>query len=143
MVRWPPRATRTDTLFPYTTLFRSHPPAHGAVADFVQDRGRAMRHPVGQERQPGPAGGGLCRSQQPQLHYRPLSGTGRVRSETGEPVAAEAEPMRQEAGAVLIEGGFVEIGDPRDRFELLEVAWQLRREARQDSRRPAWELRNP
>src|SRR3546814_9472383 len=72
MVRWPPRATRTDTLFPYTTLFRSHPPAHGAVADFVQDRGRAMRHPVGQERQPRPAGGGLCRSQQPQLHYRPL-----------------------------------------------------------------------
>src|SRR3546814_19937248 len=25
MVRRPPRSTRTDTLFPYTTLFRSHP----------------------------------------------------------------------------------------------------------------------
>src|SRR3546814_11897037 len=25
MIRRPPRATRTDTLFPYTTLFRSHP----------------------------------------------------------------------------------------------------------------------
>src|SRR3546814_3954696 len=24
--RRPPRSTRTDTLFPYTTLFRSHPP---------------------------------------------------------------------------------------------------------------------
>src|SRR3546814_4439994 len=24
MIRRPPRATRTDTLFPYTTLFRSH-----------------------------------------------------------------------------------------------------------------------
>src|SRR3546814_8750477 len=24
MVRRPPRSTRTDTLFPYTTLFRSH-----------------------------------------------------------------------------------------------------------------------
>src|SRR3546814_10833849 len=24
MVRLPPRSTRTDTLFPYTTLFRSH-----------------------------------------------------------------------------------------------------------------------
>src|SRR3546814_15699553 len=24
MMRLPPRATRTDTLFPYTTLFRSH-----------------------------------------------------------------------------------------------------------------------
>src|SRR3546814_14884037 len=25
MIRPPPRSTRTDTLFPYTTLFRSHP----------------------------------------------------------------------------------------------------------------------
>src|SRR3546814_7756749 len=27
MIRRPPRSTRTDTLFPYTTLFRSFPPA--------------------------------------------------------------------------------------------------------------------
>src|SRR3546814_13378421 len=27
MIRRPPRSTRTDTLFPYTTLFRSHPEA--------------------------------------------------------------------------------------------------------------------
>src|SRR3546814_19970493 len=27
MIRRPPRSTRTDTLFPYTTLFRSHHPA--------------------------------------------------------------------------------------------------------------------
>src|SRR3546814_19971965 len=26
MIRRPPRSTRTDTLFPYTTLFRSRPP---------------------------------------------------------------------------------------------------------------------
>src|SRR3546814_12349673 len=26
MIRQPPRSTRTDTLFPYTTLFRSHAP---------------------------------------------------------------------------------------------------------------------
>src|SRR3546814_3630737 len=26
MIRRPPRSTRTDTLFPYTTLFRSHSP---------------------------------------------------------------------------------------------------------------------
>src|SRR3546814_3544908 len=31
MIRRPPRFTRTDTLFPYSTLFRSKPP--GAVAD--------------------------------------------------------------------------------------------------------------
>src|SRR3546814_8220840 len=29
MIRRPPRSTRTDTLFPYTTLFRSE--AHGAL----------------------------------------------------------------------------------------------------------------
>src|SRR3546814_1988914 len=28
MIRRPPRSTRTDTLFPYTTLFRSHPLGH-------------------------------------------------------------------------------------------------------------------
>src|SRR3546814_17934637 len=35
MIRRPPRATRTDTLFPYTTLFRSkgrHDEAHHAIA---------------------------------------------------------------------------------------------------------------
>src|SRR3546814_11762776 len=35
MIRRPPRSTRTDTLFPYTTLFRSHG-AHGLpVVRFV------------------------------------------------------------------------------------------------------------
>src|SRR3546814_10294161 len=29
MIRRPPRSTRTDTLFPYTTLFRSTPPSAG------------------------------------------------------------------------------------------------------------------
>src|SRR3546814_15532521 len=29
MIRRPPRSTRTDTLFPYTTLFRSDAQAHG------------------------------------------------------------------------------------------------------------------
>src|SRR3546814_2278551 len=31
MIRRPPRSTRTDTLFPYTTLFRSRQPEHGVV----------------------------------------------------------------------------------------------------------------
>src|SRR3546814_3119762 len=30
MIRRPPRSTRTDTLFPYTTLFRSHVAREGA-----------------------------------------------------------------------------------------------------------------
>src|SRR3546814_2092974 len=32
MIRRPPRSTRTDTLFPYTTLFRSADDAAGAAA---------------------------------------------------------------------------------------------------------------
>src|SRR3546814_10222841 len=31
MIRRPPRSTRTDTLFPYTTLFRSHFPKDSCV----------------------------------------------------------------------------------------------------------------
>src|SRR3546814_6693128 len=32
MIRRPPRSTRTDTLFPYTTLFRSRRPSHHVFA---------------------------------------------------------------------------------------------------------------
>src|SRR3546814_5848757 len=53
MIRRPPRSTRTDTLFPYTTLFRSHILATGlAFADRVfQSKhlegkvGRRVDHP--------------------------------------------------------------------------------------------------
>src|SRR3546814_1111442 len=39
MIRRPPRSTRTDTLFPYTTLFRSGPsPLHRQVFNFRQQR---------------------------------------------------------------------------------------------------------
>src|SRR3546814_16564692 len=40
MIRRPPRSTRTDTLFPYTTLFRS--PDLGAVAGDARLRGRHL-----------------------------------------------------------------------------------------------------
>src|SRR3546814_20786701 len=36
MSRRPPRSTRTDTLFPYTTLFRSAAQAHFALGDYDQ-----------------------------------------------------------------------------------------------------------
>src|SRR3546814_6618947 len=39
MIRRPPRSTRTDTLFPYTTLFRSHAATEALVEI-------ADRHPV-------------------------------------------------------------------------------------------------
>src|SRR3546814_4339934 len=39
MIRRPPRSTRTDTLFPYTTLFRSASLNAGLVADPRQNPG--------------------------------------------------------------------------------------------------------
>src|SRR3546814_19839598 len=36
MIRRPPRSTRTDTLFPYTTLFRSEEVLEVRVADLTQ-----------------------------------------------------------------------------------------------------------
>src|SRR3546814_15887169 len=41
MIRRPPRSTRTDTLFPYTTLFRS------VLGDLLGDGRRADRPPAG------------------------------------------------------------------------------------------------
>src|SRR3546814_10894223 len=35
MIRRPPRSTRTDTLFPYTTLFRSGGNGHGCAAGIL------------------------------------------------------------------------------------------------------------
>src|SRR3546814_2236186 len=67
MIRRPPRSTRTDTLFPYTTLFRSglrfdraHRP-RGPPAGRVEPQGSARPAPdVGAGRGsvdlPGPAG---------------------------------------------------------------------------------------
>src|SRR3546814_13672799 len=40
MIRRPPRSTRTDTLFPYTTLFRSWP-----AGRVLHDRERSRAHP--------------------------------------------------------------------------------------------------
>src|SRR3546814_9007140 len=55
MRRRPPRSTRTDTLFPYTTLFRSHP-AMCMDAQVVREAGcrehphAALAHPCAAKR---------------------------------------------------------------------------------------------
>src|SRR3546814_14798702 len=67
MIRRPPRSTRTDTLFPYTTLFRSGPRARK-----TSTAGRRRR-----------IGAGLGRSQ--------AKGKARARPFEAEPGATEAE----------------------------------------------------
>src|SRR3546814_5781103 len=49
MIRRPPRSTRTDTLFPYTTLFRSYP----AIARRPASPSRPWQHRGGDRAQPG------------------------------------------------------------------------------------------
>src|SRR3546814_5322216 len=46
MIRRPPRSTRTDTLFPYTTLFRSHAAAWRRLAPRQQTGGGYGRNPL-------------------------------------------------------------------------------------------------
>src|SRR3546814_19797335 len=59
MIRRPPRSTRTDTLFPYTTLFRSARLAHagsagddvvGALLDAAETFAHLLDQPVGDTR---------------------------------------------------------------------------------------------
>src|SRR3546814_7946331 len=83
MIRRPPRSTRTDTLFPYTTLFRSpglapdgdraRPPPHPRTGEPQRAAGRGgHRHGPERLRQVEPAGGDL---------RHPRSGAHRPRSE--------------------------------------------------------------
>src|SRR3546814_2603699 len=44
MIRRPPRSTRTDTLFPYTTLFRSSEPGRSHGLAGLSGRTRYSRH---------------------------------------------------------------------------------------------------
>src|SRR3546814_2623547 len=75
MIRRPPRSTRTDTLFPYTTLFRSRPAgrpgrprrrAHAAGQGAGQGHGRKgqERGEAGEVRRQRAAGGGRARSEE-------------------------------------------------------------------------------
>src|SRR3546814_19098983 len=92
MIRGPPRSTRTDTLFPYTTLFRS-PRCGGAAVRgaLLRRRGRG-RAAAGALRGAAPVAAGLlhrrpqpiegCRARQP-AHRRgprdpPRRGAGRT-----------------------------------------------------------------
>src|SRR3546814_8138259 len=48
MIRRPPRSTRTDTLFPYTTLFRSHQrPVNVGLLQKGRRADDGVEHPIG------------------------------------------------------------------------------------------------
>src|SRR3546814_19460193 len=94
MIRRPPRSTRTDTLFPYTTLFRSWSEEAGSE----QIELCAAVHLALHELQPGDLPFGLS--------VRPRLGQGRA---AGGSIGGDAFPERtdQAAGGVLAPRGQV------------------------------------
>src|SRR3546814_7868162 len=91
MIRRPPRSTRTDTLFPYTTLFRSLP-GGGSEAEVLRQR----------------AGG---RAGTPQPAWAAGLGTGRRRAtdafQPGAPVPQEVDDVIH-AGDILLNTARIE-----------------------------------
>src|SRR3546814_8947800 len=83
MLRRPPRSTRTDTLFPYTTLFRSHNPGNGPAhpsadrngARLCAYRGLARRRGGASIGAKGPASSTYAREPFRGLAVRRRSGT--------------------------------------------------------------------
>src|SRR3546814_21128789 len=98
MIRRPPRSTRTDTLFPYTTLFRSRDREHAGVPQTVRPREcRRLRLSdaclgdlaAGERRNTGGVPPGIRPTRQ---H--------RIRIGANRPPAVTAAPARHRAGAV-------------------------------------------
>src|SRR3546814_9476896 len=122
IIRRPPRSTLTDTLFPYTTLFRSagERKVHHPVLDPVRDRLRAAdaaHRPVRRPALvPAPAGGpdpdraaalGVLVGRHPSL----LRGRRAAVAAAGTDAAAQPGPPRRRAGvpaaSALVAGRFV------------------------------------
>src|SRR3546814_7087104 len=85
MIRRPPRSTRTDTLFPYTTLFRSQD--HVERTTLADDAWQAHGATVDQRHPPAPAehaedGGALDHAQI--AHQRRFQSSGRSEEHTSE-----------------------------------------------------------
>src|SRR3546814_10185144 len=70
MIRRPPRSTRTDTLFPYTTLFRSR---HGAE-NLRHGRGSNGDREAGAGEGRGGAGRRCAARRAPRAHAAPAAG---------------------------------------------------------------------
>src|SRR3546814_12135670 len=106
MIRRPPRSTRTDTLFPYTTLFRSRQRRRPVRAPAARPGGAPRTRPVraraGRSRHPARSARGLataatlsggpgltlCLGRDFPRPCRPESGEGTVSTATGIPRCA-------------------------------------------------------
>src|SRR3546814_2336302 len=82
MIRRPPRSTRTDTLFPYTTLFRSRRANHPLKAAFFLSRLRPRRIRVSERLPRCPPG--PCRPAHRCNRQAPCGNAGRSEEHTSE-----------------------------------------------------------
>src|SRR3546814_16134516 len=103
MMRRPPRSTRTDTLFPYTTLFRSAR-RHAAEEDQQRDRQATRPYPVGQRRLGGDIEAGQHRDPAEAAKnsaWKGGSGTGRQSERRSEEHTSELQSLMRISYAVF------------------------------------------
>src|SRR3546814_14530961 len=98
MIRRPPRSTRTDTLFPYTTLFRSRELAGAGVMAQDHEHGHEHDHGHDHAHQPHPF--------QPDLEETPLT---------------HYQVMTQAVGDLLIEKGIFSADELRAMLEAIDA----------------------
>src|SRR3546814_20851925 len=98
MIRRPPRSTRTDTLFPYTTLFRSRRHQHARRAD------AALRGAVVEE--------GLLQAPAIGIAGQPLDGgdPAALGLAAGQQTGAELPAVDQHGAAAAVAGAAADIG---------------------------------
>src|SRR3546814_15886749 len=82
-IRAPPRATRTDTLFPYTTLFRSPGVEYGLLGDAAEipAAGRGPQLAAADEEEVGRV---AARHKAARVQHQRLVGAGRSEEHTSE-----------------------------------------------------------
>src|SRR3546814_12821905 len=111
MIRRPPRSTRTDTLFPYTTLFRSAP-AHRSAAG-TEHPGRVPG--AGRPAEPASLD---KHGQQPSGRQADAAGAGAAAARPGRGAVAKGQRhLRNDLAAVRAERGgntFRRTRSPRD-----------------------------
>src|SRR3546814_11891030 len=107
MIRRPPRSTRTDTLFPYTTLFRSleHHRAgrvDDAAADFRARQPQAVDGTVGSkfDRGGGAGGGEGEKTENPERTGHQVTVVAAI-ERPGQPAASREKPDMPEYGMSL------------------------------------------
>src|SRR3546814_9547345 len=99
MRRQPPRFTRNNTLFPYTTLFLSHQPGHQARQK-RNDQDRLERFDTGWQGNPATYGLGCIAGDKTGDYSADEAGAKRTRQQTADHAGRKAGPVSDGVGDV-------------------------------------------